>query len=64
MNFMAVMVSDKNKIKLSIVITVELKPAFECLTRASNQIKKSKKFLKIMEFISEDLKATLNKVNP
>ena len=42
---------------------MELKPAFECLTRASNQIKKSKKFLKIMEFISEDLKATLNKVN-
>ena len=41
---------------------VELKPAFECLTRASNQIKKSKKFLKIMEFISEDLKASLNKV--
>ena len=62
---MAVMVSDESFKQLSYLLTVilvELKPAFECLTRASNQIKKSKKFLKIMEFISEDLKASLNKV--
>ena len=42
---------------------VELKPAFESLTRASNQARKAKKFLKIVEFITEELKKSMDKVN-
>ena len=41
---------------------IELKPAFETLTKASSQMKKSKKFLKLIEFITEELKKSLNKV--
>ena len=43
-------------------LLVELKPAFESLTRAANQTRKSKKFLKIVEFITEELKKSLDKV--
>ena len=45
------------------IYLVELKPAFESLTRASNQARKAKKFSKIVEFITEELKKSMDKVN-
>ena len=40
----------------------QVKPAFDCVTKASNQLKKAKKFAKICDFILAEEKMATKKV--